>query len=296
MIPLRPSSLVRAAAQRLAPRLPWLYDLKDAWLASRTRAFAVERAARDTLERLRLVPDGSLYPRLGAYGRKIHSQNDEDGVLAYLFSRLAPASPSPSGERFFVEIGVGPPLRPGRAAADPHALECNSLALQRRGWRGLFLDGHAYPAELGVTQAFVTAENINDLLAQHGAPPRFDLFSLDIDGNDYWVWRALRAEPTVVIVEYNASLGPRESKTIPYDPRFDWSANGCTQYYGASLLALTRLGAEKGYTLVYANGVNAFFVRSERVPNRDQFRFERLYRHNPAHAPLRGDERWHEVT
>lgn len=272
--------LLRRARQQLGGT--WV---KDAYLASWHGFHGAERAIR------RLAGSDRLCcPRLQVYGRKVHSQNDEDGILEYLFSRIPPR------ESFFVEIGVGPPWR-GGALQDvtKTGLECNCRLLAERGWRGLFLDGESYPASLGVTQGFVTAENINELLVDNGVPEDFDLFSLDIDSNDYWVWKALKYQPSVVIMEYNAAIAAAESKTIPYDPEFNWSAHGRTAYYGASLLALTRLGEQKGYTLVYANGVNAFFVLSSLVPNRGDFVYERIYKYKDCHAELRGDEVWQEV-
>ena len=259
--------------------------VKDAYLASQRGLYGVERAVRG-----RLANPERLCPRLQVYGRKVHSQNDEDGVLEYLFSRIPPR------ESFFVEIGVGPPWC-GGAPGDvrKYGLECNCRLLAARGWRGLFIDGESYPAHLGVRQEFVTAENINELLANYEVPEDFDLFSLDIDGNDYWVWEALAYQPSVVVIEYNAAIASSESKTIPYDPSFSWSAHGRTKYYGASLLALGRLGERKGYALVYANGVNAFFVRSPLVPNIADFVYERIYRYKDIHAELRGDEVWQEV-
>ena len=258
--------------------------VKDAYLASRRGLYGAERAVR------RLARSERLCPRLGVYGRKVYSQNDEDGILEYLFSRI------PRRESFFVEIGVGPPWRGGTLRdVRETGLECNCRLLAARGWRGLFIDGESYPAQLGVKQEFVTAENINKLLANYMVPEDFDLFSLDIDGNDYWVWEALEYQPSVVVIEYNAAIASSESKTIPYDPAFDWSAHGRTKYYGASLLALERLAQRKGYVLVYANGVNAFFVRSGLVPNRADFVYQRIYRYKDIHAELRGDEVWQQV-
>jgi hypothetical protein len=270
---------------RLARKFPWLLTAKG---AVRKYAYAFERAGRGALVRRGLLPRDALCPHIEIYGRKIYSQNDEDGILEYLFSVIEPT------QRSFVEIGVGPPWRDGRFATD-EPLECNCRLLAERGWHGLLVDGTEYPADMGVTRAFVTAENINALLDEHKVPDDLDLFSLDIDGNDYWVWKALERRPKVVVVEYNSTILPSESKTIAYDPGFDWAARGHTQYYGASLLALKRLGEEKGYTFVYANGVNAFFVRSELVPNRFAFDFDRLYRYRQVHAPLMGDEPWVHV-
>ena len=157
------------------------------------------------------------------------------------------------------------------------------------------LDGNSYPEHLNVQQEFITAENINEVLTKYQAPSDLDLFSLDVDGNDYWIWKALEYRPRVVIIEYNPNMLAHESKTIKYDSFFSWGKNGCTKYYGASLLALKKLGDEKDYTLVYANGVNAFFVESDLVPNKYDFKYDNIYRHRDVHAPLKGDEEWVEI-
>lgn len=277
-------TVVDATKRTALKRMPWLRG----WaFALRTRLYTPERVARALLRRAGWRAD-RLEPRLQVYGRRVHSQNDEDGILEHMFATLGPC------QGYFVEIGVGPP-RDGRAIDETTGLECNCRLLAERGWRGLYLDAGDYPPHLGVTRAFITAENINQVLDDNGVPEPFDLFSLDIDGNDYWVWRALRRQPRVVLVEYNSNLAAGESKTIVYDPGFNWAARGCTKYYGASLLALTRLGREKGYTLVYANGVNAFFVDTGLLPNAVDFRYHDIYRHADRHAPLRGDEVWVDI-
>ena len=95
----------------------------------------------------------------------------------------------------------------------------------------------------------------------------FDLLSIDIDFNDYFVWKAIKDyNPRVVIIEYNSSIPPTESKVIKYEANRRWDH---TNYFGASLLALTTLGKTKGYTLVACDnrGVNAFFIRDELILN-----------------------------
>ena len=86
--------------------------------------------------------------------------------------------------------------------------------------------------------------------------------SLDIDYNTYWVWKAISGyHPRVIVIEYNSSIPPTESKTVKYIPNVIW--DGKTNYFGASLLALDSLGKSKGYTLVGCDskGINAFFIR-----------------------------------
>lgn len=119
---------------------------------------------------------------------------------------------------------------------------------------------------------FVTAANICSLFEKYLVPREFDLLSIDVDGNDYWIWRAIEGySARVVVIEYNSSISPDESKTIPYDPEFRWDG---TNYFGASLLALTKLGRVKGYTLVGCDsrGVNAFFLRDDTVGDRFSMR------------------------
>ncbi len=141
---------------------------------------------------------------------------------------------------------------------------------------------------LGVHREFITAENIEPLFQKYGVPPEFDLLSIDIDGNDYWVWKAIEQfRPRVVVIEYNANKGPDASVTIPYDPAFRWDKS---DYQGASLRALEKLGKEKGYTLVATDpcGVNAFFVLNSLVPgNFAPPPFAQIF-HSPAYKGIPG--------
>jgi hypothetical protein len=114
--------------------------------------------------------------------------------------------------------------------------------------------------------AFVSRETVNDVLNEHGFASDLGLFSLDVDGNDYWIWEAMTADPIAVVVEYNSVFGARRAVTIPYDTAFDRTqAHFSNLYFGASLRALAELGERKGYVLVGSNsaGNNAYFVRRE---------------------------------
>lgn len=186
---------------------------------------------------------------------RLYSQNGEDAITLRLLERIhAP-------ERVFVEIGV------------EDGLECNSAILAYVfGWRGLMLEADTVKCaaarralrrlapQVTLTESFVTAENVNALMA--GMPRDLGLLSIDVDGVDYWLWKAIESvQPRLVIVEYNASIPVSESLTVPYDAAF--RADGF--YHGASLAALDKLAREKGYGLVdvEAGGVNAFFVRDD---------------------------------
>jgi hypothetical protein len=212
-----------------------------------------------------------LATELGRYGRKVHSQNDEDGVLEYLFQMYPPR------RRYFVEFGIGPTHRDTVYAG---GLEGNCVLLKKQGWDGLLLDGGVHPAEYGVKREFVTALNINALFEKHGVPDDLDLVSIDVDGQDIWIWLALQARPQVVVIEYNGGIPYGESKAVPFDTGFQWDGS---DFMGASFSAVVKIGAAKGYVPVYANGVNLIFVAKELVANAAAFKPEALYRYASYH-------------
>ena len=199
------------------------------------------------------------------YELRVYSQNGEDGILLYIFSKIGVTN------RTFVEFGVG------------EGKQCNTANLcLNLGWRGLMMDSsrpHVYSAlryyrhlgkgaaDVKILHCNVTAENINSTLLQNGLGGDIDLLSIDIDGNDYWVWKAIDAiAPRVVVIEYNPLLGHTQSLTVKYDPNFDrFGIHSSGIHHGASLAAMERLGSTKGYTLVGcdSSGVNAFFVRRD---------------------------------
>ncbi len=192
---------------------------------------------------------------------KVFSQFGDDGILQYLFSRI-PAVDS------FIEFGV-----------EDYTESNTRFLLLHDNWRGLILDGRPdlqdvlssqglpFLHDLTVRSAFITAENINQLILEAGFSGEIGLLSIDIDGNDYWVWKALDAvNPQVVVVEYNAVFGAHRAVTIPYDPSFQRRhAHTSWLYFGASLPALCQLGDSKGYAFVGCNtaGNNAYFVRKD---------------------------------
>ena len=191
----------------------------------------------------------SSVANLGANEKKVSSQNGEDGVIEAIFAEIGVTN------RYFVEFGC------------QYATVCNAANLLRQGWTGLLMDGSRTSRNplATVYNEFVTAENIDGLLRKYQVPQSFDLLSIDIDGNDFWVWKQIVHRPRVVVIEYNAAVPPDQCLTIPYEPQFVWYG---TTYFGASLLALARLGRLKGYTLVHCEraGVNAFFVADEALP------------------------------
>jgi hypothetical protein len=221
-------------------------------------------------------------PHMEAHGWRKYSQNDEDGILQYIFSILPPG---PHG-RFFVEFGIGP--RWG-AKLEESGLEGNCRLLRENGWPGLFFDSNPYPPEYGVQQERIDSINVNSILRKYCVPENPDIISIDVDGQDFWIWSNLIFRPNVIVVEYNASVPAAESKVIPFDASYRWDG---TKWFGASLRALCNLGKSKEYTLVYANGVNAVFVRSAFVKNEADFAFEKVYRFRDLHLPDTKQRAW----
>jgi hypothetical protein len=193
------------------------------------------------------------------------SQNGEDGILLYIFSLIGMTS------RKAVEICAG------------DGIECNTANLIiNHGWTALLFDAHAESVARGkafyaqnkdtfnwppqLIQAWVTAENVNELIQRNGFEEDVDLLSLDMDGMDYWIWKAIQViSPRVVVVEYQDIWGPDKAVTVPYDPDFvaEFGPYG-PDYCGASLPAFVKLGRQKGYRLVGCQryGYNAFFIRN----------------------------------
>jgi hypothetical protein len=207
---------------------------------------------------LRHDPRYSEPKRLCRFAYKVYSQDDEDGAIAEIFRRVGTES------RCFIEIGVG------------NGFECNTLHLLLQGWSGHWIDADEHSmaqirerfaifvgSKLHPRPQFVSAENIDGLLSRLCPNRALDLLSIDIDGNDYWVWNAVSSiQPRAVVIEYNATWHPPLSVTIEYKPDHKWNGTNC---FGASLSALAALGARKGYHLVGCSfsGVNAYFVRRD---------------------------------
>lgn len=251
------TAIPRGVRDRVTGVLPewwwvWLRQLREVELDRRWNAGQ---------SLLRAYPELAAGPApLNRAEARVYSQNGEDGIIAWLLAQVG------APQRTFVEFGI------------EDGSECNTANLSRTfGWTGLLLEADPDSAErarafyarfpgVRIVRTEVTPENIDALLREH-APSDVDLLSLDIDGNDYWVWRALTAiEPRVVAIEYNATFGPERAVTVPYRRGFDRYAEHASGFYhGASLAALAQLGSEKGYALVGCDsrGANAFFVRRE---------------------------------
>jgi hypothetical protein len=208
---------------------------------------------------------GGPLPSVWDTGFRVFSQFDEDGVILFL---LASAE---NGPKRVLDLGAGDGV---------HASNVANL-LVNLGYDGLLVDGdparvaHAerfYARHPDTTErppatarAFLTRENVNEVVASGGLEGEIDLLSIDVDGNDYWLWEALEAvSPRFVVIEAHPELG-REEFVLPYQPGFVWKSAPPEGRYGASLLALVRLGERLGYRPVGANqyGFNVFFARDD---------------------------------
>lgn len=201
--------------------------------------------------------------KLADCGFRVFSQFEEDGKILFILASIGMKNSR------FVEIG----------ADDGLNSNCANLALNF-GWSGLFVDGNIrsvnrgryfykkYPHPHGDKPVFhagkVTRENINEILEQYGFIGEVDLLSIDIDGNDYWIWDAIDVmSPRIVIIETHIIYEEKDI-VVPYDPEYSFPGRH-PQYHGASPVAMVKLASRKGYRLVGANqlGFNFIFVRND---------------------------------
>jgi hypothetical protein len=116
--------------------------------------------------------------------------------------------------------------------------------------------------------AIVSEKNVNELLGEHEFGNDVDVLSIDIDGIDYWVWKALDATPRVVVIEFNCCLPADRAVTVPVRDPITSLEDRKSQFAGASLAALVKLANTKGYRFVGGSaGVNAFFVLESEIPS-----------------------------
>jgi hypothetical protein len=181
-----------------------------------------------------------------------YSQNKESLVLKSIFDIIGAES------NFAVEFGAG----------NGYDLS-NIRYFLEQGWSGLQIEG-IVSADSNVKQEFITKENINDLFKKYKVPTNVDLVSIDIDGNDYWVWKELNYEPNVVLIEYNSNFAVGEKYALKYDANHIFEG-----YYSASISAFIDLAIQKGYYLCReVNFCNLIFVKNkfkEVIPELDPY-------------------------
>lgn len=216
-----------------------------------------------------MLASGQELPSFDDVGFGVYSGGNEDGIILLL---LAAAG---MGNRSCVEIGAG----------NPRGANTTNLIINW-GYRGLLIEADEAQAEVSsaffarqrrldrshvtVCRAWVTVENVNDLVRDNNFDGEVGLLSLDIDGVDYWIWEALDvARPRLLVVEVQDIWGPDDAVTVPYTAEFGEGPASQYNYCGASLAAWVGLNRRKGYRLVGATPdcLNAFFVRGDVAPD-----------------------------
>lgn len=204
----------------------------------------------------------AIADQVSGYNKIHYSQTGEDGLLGFIFENIGTTL-----NPFFVDVG----------AADGVWLSNTAYFRITKGWKGLLFDGDQTIPNPEVVKEVVSAENVNSLFERHLVPKEYDLLSLDIDGNDFWVWQAIdeaRFSARVCIVEFNPNFEDNYvSLARKYDPGFNPSRDTDAlnvHYYGATLAAMRKLGLSKGYSLVCrAHILNLIFVRNDLLHPRD---------------------------
>jgi hypothetical protein len=277
--------------QRLASGLtaPTVAKLRESLVAKQVQLHSSNRLAQLLLSRSYRDVARGMEPPLDFddVGFNVFSQTYEDGILLYIFSIIGVE------RRKCVDIGASGIINSNVAnLVVNHGLSAllidgDEASLKRaEQYYSSHRETQLFPPKFA--QELVTAENVNDILSEHGFLGEIDLLCIDIDGMDYWIWRAIDViRPRVVVVEYQDALGPDRAWTVPYRPDFDLNDYAVNRqgfnYCGASLGAFVKLGKEKGYRLVGCSrgGWNAFFMLDgigeahlKEVPPAACFRYE----------------------
>jgi hypothetical protein len=212
-----------------------------------------------------LQASGVVLP-LDQVGFSRFSEFEEDGHLLYLLTLAGSTS------RTVVEI----------SSQDGRVCMATNLLVHHR-WRGFLFDGDpvfvregrrffaGHPATRSAPPVmraeWFTRDNVNHALAAAGVPDEVDVLSLDIDGNDLYLWSAMKLRPRILICEFNNAVPSDLALTIPYRPGFSFAVLPADQamFRSASLAAFVAVGRRKGYRLVGMNalGFNAIFLRDD---------------------------------
>ena len=189
---------------------------------------------------------------------RITSQNNEDGIIDYIISKLK------LKDLTFVEIGFD-------------YCENNSLNLIKKSKKGLFIDGSKDKVlllkkilkflysnkSIEVINAFINKDNLNTIISDNIESAEIDFLSIDVDGVDYYLLENLALKPKIICIEYNFWYGKKAKCSVPYSMDFKWDVG--SSYSGSSLLALSSLAHSKDYHLIGIDSfcVNAFFIRGD---------------------------------
>lgn len=193
---------------------------------------------------------------------QVFSQRGEDGIIQYIINKIDIPN------KIFVEFGV-----------ETYTESNTRFLLFNNNWSGLIIDGCKnninfikkdfvyWKYDVVAINSFITRENINNLISEYTKTEDIGLLSIDIDGNDYWIWESINCiNPRVVVCEYNSAFGNSRKVTVPYKSNFVRNKEHHSElYFGASLAAFCELAEKKGYDFIGTSsaGVNAYFVRKD---------------------------------
>jgi hypothetical protein len=210
--------------------------------------------------------------KLNDYRKSQYSQAGEDGILEKLFQTLE----IKNGQ--FCEFG----------ASDGMSY-CNTRKLREEGWGGVLIEGDPLYAErikenlkdyknIEILDSFISCEpgsTLDEILKPTKLKKDFDFISIDIDGNDLWVWESLKNySPKVIMVEYNSNYPSTDSLSIKYDKDHRHQLDA---YYSATAGAYKKLADKKGYKLVgFTEGLNLVFCKNELASNFYEYKLEEI--------------------
>lgn len=241
----------------MQPLKSWIKRHFGYWLYRNQRSVAAGERYRSWIDGAAQQPDF----RVEEVSHDLFTYHGEDGIIAFLLGRM---SNVPS---LFTDIGAG----------DCMKSNCASLAVHT-DWTGCFVDANDRQLQAGrnfyhmlnnreknirFTCSLVTPDNVNRIISDAGIKGETGLLSIDIDGNDYWIWKAIDViRPRIVVIEAKVEFGT-DNRVVPYGNHNHHGVDA--RYNGASVEALRVLGKQKGYKLVAANkqGYNLFFVQEQ---------------------------------
>lgn len=207
---------------------------------------------------------------LSLFENKFFSQNGEDGITMKLCELIYGEN---NDNKFYVEFGV------------ENGSECNTRILREKyNWKGLQMDGGNENNNINLKREFIMKENVVELFKKYNVPQNINVLSVDIDFNDFYCLKEILMNYVcdIIICEYNATHLACEDKIIIYNKNGGWDNSN---YFGASLLSLDKLGKKYNYSLIYCNknGVNCFFIHNDIIKNKDlQFKnlgdIEKIYK------------------
>jgi hypothetical protein len=184
------------------------------------------------------------------HAKSHYSQTGEDGILEKILELL------PERDEWCVEFG----------AWDGEYLSNTYHFVKNHGFSAVLIEGDPKKARALAKKfkdnskihckseyvGWTAGSNLDSILESTPIPRNFDLLSIDIDGNDYHVWKAVKKfSPKIVVIEFNP--------TVPNGINFVQKADPLV-HQGCSIDALRDLGKEKGYELICVTAGNAFFI------------------------------------